>query len=137
MQKTKHINFDRKRKVNVPLGWTMVHHTTASGNEIAMWRCPFVHFNMFTQKYERCSFICRKDRIENKHYHEFKIPPEEDDLLKENYIEKTVEYTNDSFIQQLELITAKFIGESSISDSVSCSNQYCSFLCDITQLSII
>lgn len=136
MKKVIQINFDRNRKTNVPFGWTMVQHITSSGKKVAMWRCPYVHFNLFTQKYERCSYICRKDRTENPHYHEYKISPEEDEGLKENYLEETTQYTNNSFIKQLESITAKFIGETSISVSVTCSNQYCSFLSKIAQLSI-
>lgn len=136
MIKSSGINFDRNRKTKVPFGWTMVRHTTSGGNEVVMWRCPHIHFNFFTQKHERCSFYCRKDRIQNPHYHEYKIPPEEDDGLKEKYQEEAVEYTNNSYINQLEAITAKLIGENSISVSVSCSNQFCSFISEVAQLSI-
>lgn len=83
-QKTK-FTWDRKRKSEVPFGWSQVHKTTLSGAITVEWRCPHIHINTFTQKYERCSYTCRKDRTNNKHQHIYKIPPEEDDLLDEKY----------------------------------------------------
>lgn len=77
--------FDRKRKVKEPFGWSQVTKVSSSGSEYFEWGCPFVHKNSYTNKYERCSYSCRKDRTKNPHYHEFKIPPENDDMLEDKY----------------------------------------------------
>lgn len=124
----KQITFDRKRKCETPIGWSQVHKTTLSGNVTVEWRCPHIHFNAFTHKYERCSCTCRKDRTYNKHQHVYKIPPEEDELLDDKYkstqTEYIIEYTNYAFMKQLENASANFIGSTSISASIVCSDQF-------------
>lgn len=127
---------DRNRKTEVPFGWTQVDKTTKDGKTVKEWRCPHIHRNGFTNKVERCSYTCRKDRTVLKHYHEYKIPPEIDDLLPDEYKKENNSYTNQSFNKNIEELAARFIGSTSISSSVACSEQFRSLICNISLLSI-
>lgn len=57
----------RQKKYSTPFGWTAVKETNEKGNEVQVLRCPYVHLNQFTNKYERCSYTCRKDRTMGPH----------------------------------------------------------------------
>lgn len=72
--------YDRHRKFDVPFGWTPWKIRDKNGKDVQIWRCSYVHKNFFTNKYERCSVILRKDRITD-HFHEFKIKDEDQQLL--------------------------------------------------------
>ena len=129
-------NKERKRKIDTPFGWTQVTKKDRNGNDVQVWRCPHTYLNTFTNKKERSSYTCRKDRTILKHRHVYKIQNEDDELLDENDKLKNSKNTNQEYINSLEEVTASFVGSASISASVACSEQYRELICQIANLSI-
>lgn len=60
---------DRILKTEVPFGWTQVERLIFSGKKVKEWRSPHIHKNKFSNKIERFSFACRKDRTVKVHQH--------------------------------------------------------------------
>ena len=109
---------DRNRKTEVPFRWTQVERTTKDGKTVKEWRCPHIHRKVF---YIHAHILVERNRTVNNHFHEYKIPPEIDDLLPDEYKKDNNAYTNKSFNKNIEEIAARFIGSTSISSSVACS----------------
>ena len=125
--------FHRSRKANPPFGWTLKQCQNKKGESIVLWRCPYIQRNFFTKKFERCSYMCRKDRTNLKHNHVFGIIPELDDGLDIDCRIASIDNTNTNFINKMRNAVAMFIGSCSIPASMACSRECQRFLVNITE----
>ena len=121
----------RTRKTVVPFGWTQVKREK-NGKMETLWRCSATQKDI-EGRWRRCSYMCRKDRTQNKHAHRFTIHPDHDEGLSDELRLVGTESAG-QFGQQLITLVAKWTGEASISVKSVCSPLTRTFLIDVMKL---
>ena len=79
---TNDIGKSRIRKTIEENGWTLIH-VMKKGKNMTAWRCPKIKYNHFHQEYRRCTYTCRKNRIERHTVHIYNLAHDRDPYFQE------------------------------------------------------
>ena len=114
----------RKRKSNVPNGWT----PEKDKNNRTVWRCPHIHQNYFSNEWRRCSFVCRKNQTTLKHDHIYRLSSQNDPGFDPSQIPRDKITFQSEFNERILHYVAKFIGATSIPSAIASSNEMKQFI---------
>ena len=118
----------RRRQAATPAGFSVVYDERGQSR----WRCTRTKFIQAYGEIRRCSYCDRKDRIKPNHVCQWRIPAADD-----RYLKLSDQGDNDNSVERLldhlAVEAAKFVGASSISAAVACSEAMRSLLVAVCQ----